>query len=88
MVKNLPANAGDTDLIIGPGRSHVPWDNEACAPQALTPASPEPSLRKTEDMTICPCAARKSSPCWRQLEKALVQQQRPRTAENKQTDVV
>ena len=44
VVKNLPANAGDVDLIIGPGRSHVPWDNEACAPQALTPASLEPSL--------------------------------------------
>ena len=27
VVKNLPANAGDTDLILGLGRSHMPWDN-------------------------------------------------------------
>ena len=23
--KNLPANAGDTGSIPGPGKSHVPW---------------------------------------------------------------
>ena len=27
VVKNLPANAGDTGLIPGPGRSHMPWSN-------------------------------------------------------------
>ena len=27
VVKNLPANAGDTGLSPGPGRSHVPWSN-------------------------------------------------------------
>ena len=27
VVKNLPANAGDTDSIPGPGRSHMPWSN-------------------------------------------------------------
>ena len=27
MVKNLPANAGDTDSIPGPGRSHMPRSN-------------------------------------------------------------
>ena len=27
MVKNLPANAGDTGLIPGPGRSHMPRSN-------------------------------------------------------------
>ena len=25
--KNPPANAGDTDLIPGPGRSHMLWSN-------------------------------------------------------------
>ena len=25
--KNPPANAGDTGLIPGPGRSHVPWSS-------------------------------------------------------------
>ena len=27
VVENLPANAGDTGLIPGPGRSHMPQDN-------------------------------------------------------------
>ena len=27
VVKNLPTNAGDTGLISGPGRSHMPWSN-------------------------------------------------------------
>ena len=26
-VKNPPASAGDTGLIPGPGRFHVPWGN-------------------------------------------------------------
>ena len=25
--KNPPANAGDTDVIPGPGRFHMPWSN-------------------------------------------------------------
>ena len=35
-VKNPPANAGDTGSSPGPGRSHMPWINEAHAPQLLT----------------------------------------------------
>ena len=27
VVKNPPANAGDTGLIPGPGRFHMPWGN-------------------------------------------------------------
>ena len=27
VVKNLPANARDTDSSPGPGRSHMPWSN-------------------------------------------------------------
>ena len=27
VVKNPPANAGDTGLIPGPGRFHMPWNN-------------------------------------------------------------
>ena len=27
VVKNPPANAGNTGLIPGPGRSHMPWSN-------------------------------------------------------------
>ena len=36
MVKNLPASAGDTGSSPGPGRSHMPWSNEACVPQLLS----------------------------------------------------
>ena len=36
VVKNLPANAGDTGSSPGPGRSHMPWCNWACAPQLLS----------------------------------------------------
>ena len=32
VVKNLPANAGDTGSILDPGRSHRPWSNEAHVP--------------------------------------------------------
>ena len=35
-VKNLPANAGNRGLSPGPGRSHMPGSNEACAPQLLS----------------------------------------------------
>ena len=27
VVRNLPANAGDTGSIHVPGRSHMPWSN-------------------------------------------------------------
>ena len=27
VVKNSPANAGDTGSVPGPGGSHLPWDN-------------------------------------------------------------
>ena len=27
VVKNLPANAGDTGLSPGPGKTHMPWSN-------------------------------------------------------------
>ena len=36
VVKNLPANAGDTGSSPGPGRSHMPQSNQACAPQLLS----------------------------------------------------
>ena len=51
MVKNLPANAGDTVSSPGPGRSHVPWSNEAHVPQLLSLRSraPKPQL-------LSPCA--------------------------------
>ena len=36
VVKSLPANAGDLVSISDPGRSHMPWSNQACAPQLLS----------------------------------------------------
>ena len=37
VVKNPPAKAGDTGSIAGPGRSHMPWSNNARGPQLLSP---------------------------------------------------
>ena len=31
VVKNPPANVGDTGVSPGPGRSHMPWSNYPCA---------------------------------------------------------
>ena len=39
VVKNLPANVGDTDSVPGLGRPHMPWGSEACAP-LLKPTCP------------------------------------------------
>ena len=33
VIKNLPANAGDTGSSPGPGRSHMPQSNKAHVPQ-------------------------------------------------------
>ena len=48
VVKNPPANAGDTGLSPGLGRSHMPWGNQARAPQLLSLRSRtrEPQLLK------------------------------------------
>ena len=83
MVENLPANAGDTGLSPGLGRSHMPWSNWAREPQLL-------SLRvwnlcSTREAVIVRGlrTAMKSGPRLPQLEKALAQKQRPNTAINK-----
>ena len=39
VVKNLPANAGDTGSIPGPGRSHMPRGNSVREPQLLSPST-------------------------------------------------
>ena len=46
--KNPPANTGDTGLIPGPGRSHMPWGNWDCVPQISILGSrvQEPQLLK------------------------------------------
>ena len=45
VVKNLPANSGDTGSSPGPGRSHVPQRDKTHVPQLLKPARLEPVLR-------------------------------------------
>ena len=46
VAKNPPANAGDTGLSPGPGRSHMPRSNSARVPQVLNPraTTTEPAL--------------------------------------------
>ena len=39
VVKSPPADAGDTGLTPGLGRSHRPQGNQACVPQLLSPCS-------------------------------------------------
>ena len=51
VVKNLPASEGDTGLIPGPGRSHMPRSNETRAPQLLSLCS---TARKPQ--LLSPCA--------------------------------
>ena len=48
-VKNLPANAGDTGLIPGPGRSHIHQGSQARALQPLTPVWLETALHNTRN---------------------------------------
>ena len=83
MVENLPANAGDTGSNPSLGRSHMPRSGWACEPQLL-------SLRvwslcsATREAVIVrgPRTAMKSGPHLPQLEKALAQERRPKTAIN------
>ena len=52
MVKNPPANVGDTGLSPGPGRSHMPRSNYARVPQLLSLCS-----RAREPQLLSPHAA-------------------------------
>ena len=46
VVKNLPANAGDTGSIPSPGRSHMPQSNWAHVPQLLSLCSRAHALQQ------------------------------------------
>ena len=39
MIKNPPANEGNTGSIPGPGRSHMPQSDQVCEPQLLNLSS-------------------------------------------------
>ena len=64
VVKNSPANAGDTGSIPGPGRSHMPWSNYARAPQLLSLRSRarEPQLLSPRATTTEARASRAPAP--------------------------
>ena len=51
VVKNMPANAEDTDSIPGPRRRHMLWDYSR-APQLLKPAHLEPVLHKRSPLSL------------------------------------
>ena len=48
MVKNAPANAGDTGSIPGPGKLHGPQGNLACMPQTLMPGHQKAHVPRQE----------------------------------------
>ena len=64
VVKNPPANAGDTGSSPGPGRSHMPRSNEARAPQLLSLRSRahEPQLLSLRATTTEARAPRAGAP--------------------------
>ena len=84
MVKNLPANAGDTGLSPGPGRSHVLQSSWAREPQLLS-LHLWSLCSATREAAIVrgPRTAMKSGAHLPQREKALTQKRRPNTAINK-----
>ena len=79
MVKDPPANAGDTGPIPVLGKSHVPWGNQARAPQLLKPARSRAHAPQQEKP-----ASQKSVPR-NDTDQAQVQAQlrRPSTAKSK-----
>ena len=70
VVKNPPAKVGDMGSSPGPGRSHMPWSNEARAPQLLSLCSRarEPQLLRPRATTTEARAPRAHAP---QQEKPL-----------------
>ena len=71
VVKNPPANTGDMGSSPGPGRSHMPWSNEARVSQLLSLCS-----RAREPQLLSPCATT-TAPL---VPKASAPQQREATA--------
>ena len=83
-VENLPANAGDTGLSPGLGRSHMPRSNWAREPQLLSLRIWSPCSTTREGALVRGlCTAMKSGPHSPQLEKALTQKRRPYTVKSK-----
>ena len=93
MDKNPHASAGDMGSTPGLGRSHMPWSNQAHAPQLLQPCT-EPVLHERSRHMRSRCSTTREEPVQHdqrgaraarpersprspQLEKACAEQQRP-----------
>ena len=61
MVKNLPANAGDTGSTPGLGRSHMPRGNEAQGPELLSLCSTAQELQLLQPQCPQPVLGNKRS---------------------------
>ena len=86
VVKNLPANAGDTGYIPGPGRLHMPGGSKPRAPQLLKPMYPEPTDHNERGPhSEEPVPTPEASPCSLQVEKTHTPQWRSSTAKIQQT---
>ena len=84
VVRNPPANAGDTGSSPGLGRSHVPRSGWAREPHLLSLRVWNLCSTTGEAATVRgPRTAMRSGPRSPQLEKALTQKRRPNTAINK-----
>ena len=75
VVKKQPANAEDMSSIPGPGRSHLPWSNEAHEPQLLSLCSRSQGLQLLQQSlsALEPVSApqQDKSPHWEALELQL-----------------
>ena len=91
MSENLPANAGDVDLIPGLGRFQMPRSSssscEARAPQPLSLHISALLLQLLTSSSLEPVSATEAPPRWEacspKLEKTQVQQWRPSATKNK-----
>ena len=50
VVENPLVNSGDTGLIPGPERSHMPWSNQAHKPQLLSPGAATTEVQVLESL--------------------------------------
>jgi len=55
VVKNLTANTEDMGSVPALGGLHMPWGNQVCAPQLLSPRTPESVLCQS------PCFSREAT---------------------------
>ena len=84
VVKNPPANLGGTGSIPGPGRSHIPWVPKVVYHSYWAPSSRAHARQQEKPLQWeAHKLQRRIAPHLLRLEKAWVQQQRPRAAKNK-----